>query len=303
MSDRTKSRARRRGGSWGALGALRERVLPRFFSRAALRVYCSLAFACGSAVAGAMLWEHVTAMPRFQIDIGELRIVDRPDWMPERVATEIRVPAAMAGTYSIFDPELVPRVGAGFVANPWVREVREVRRVYPDSIHVSLDLCRPVAWVVRGEQQYLVDGEGVCLPAWGAVGSDLGFPLPAIRGAVRPPPSPGARWSDQGVREGARVGEIVLGSSTLASLDIVAIDVSNVGGRKDPKVGEITLLTRRGTRIVWGRTDLSGRLKLSTERRLEILESHLEAGLLSAHPGLAGIAEIEVSYGQPIVRR
>lgn len=308
---KAKPAARRSGAGRGSkkaggssFGDLSARVVKAALRPEAFRAYTTVVAIGLVYVLGVAFYDHVTSLPRYQVDIGELRIVDRPEWLPASISGEITVPPEMAGTYSIFDPELVPRVALGFVANPWVRKVGEVRKEYPATIHIALDLRRPVGHVHLDGFYYLIDREGVRLP-----GVYLGEParlpdqLPIVVGGRVPPPAAGSVWHDRGIREGAIVGEILLNSSVLRSLSIERIDVSNIQGRIDPRRGEITLQTAHGTRIVWGRSDLSNHVKLSSEKRLEILESHLEEGLLARHPELRGIEEIEIRFGQPIIRR
>ncbi len=301
---RAKTRSpRARKGVSGSFHVLRGRLLSSFGTPGAIRIYLWIGVVGGLWLAGLGVRSYVLAMPRYQIDTGELRVVDRPEWMPERIAADIRVPPELAGRFSVFDPRLVASVARGFTANPWVRQVQEVRKEYPNTIYVSLDLRRPVASVLIEGCWYLVDRDGVRLPGVDFGAPELPDPIPVMKGVRVGPPAPGRPWDDRGVLEGAVVGEIILASQTLRAVDISEIDVSNAGGRVDPRAGEVVLRTKLGTRIVWGRTDLSEGMKLSSQQRLEILENHLAEGLLRTYPKLQGISEIEVRFGQPIIRR
>ena len=95
---------------------------------------------------------------------------NRPVWMSDFLAEQIAKTARPDGTHSAFDHQLLVDTVALLKANPWIRNVRQVRRAYGakpgDTLEVDCDYRAPVALVQYNRDSFwLVDGEGVKLPA------------------------------------------------------------------------------------------------------------------------------------------
>jgi hypothetical protein len=101
--------------------------------------------------------------------VGPLSIVlvNKPAWMSDFLAQQISatVPRANGST---FDRDLLVEATQALQANPWVRDVHQVRRVYGqrpgDTLEVDCEFRAPIALVQWGEYYWLVDGDGVKLP-------------------------------------------------------------------------------------------------------------------------------------------
>ncbi|HUU42962.1 MAG TPA: cell division protein FtsQ/DivIB, partial [Planctomycetota bacterium] len=158
--------------------------------------------------------------------------------------------------FSIMSPGVCERVARAFEKNPWVDEVISVRKVYPNRIHVTLRLRRPVAGVRHGGRTYLVDGDGRRLGAGKTAWPDGTEALPVIVSTAKTLPESGEVWPDDGVQAGAAVARTLLSNRDEIRTRFQQIDVRRVGSATYYKEGEILLVTHQGTSVRWGRSPL-----------------------------------------------
>lgn len=188
------------------------------------------------------------------------------------------------GGKSLFDPEVVRRVGRAFEASPWVKRVAAVERVFPDQVRVRVEYRRPYVAVRRADGYVLLDVDGVRLP--GVYGEPPACErAPVVTGVASLPPAPGRAWLDPALRAGVELADFVHGESLLRRLGVREVDVSNFGGRLDPRRTEIALVAGSGCALHWGRAPSSaGFGELPVEEKLENLRH-----VLGAYPGLRGL--------------
>ncbi|MDP7035269.1 MAG: hypothetical protein QF752_12315 [Planctomycetota bacterium] len=253
------------------------------------------------------MYQRVTNQEKYKVDTRGLSIVVQPDWMPTELADGLKLPDGVLGKYSVFESELVSTIGKAYAANPWVREVRGIRREYPDRIRVALDIRRPVACVRVGAWYYMVDEEGVRLPGiFEERPVVAGHLLAFIRGVRTPPCAAGVPWNDRSVAVGAYLARQVLDSPVMAPLKITTVDVGDIPSVGAVQSGGCSLLTENHTEIRWEGLDTRYSSREWCDSRMEILSNHLVSdGLLKRHPGLRDILRIIVPrFGVPtIVKR
>ncbi|HWB52698.1 MAG TPA: hypothetical protein VG722_00830, partial [Tepidisphaeraceae bacterium] len=75
--------------------------------------------------------------------------------------------------------------------------------------------------------------------------------LRIIQGVRKHPTEAGAIWTGTDVIDGLKMAALLAGHHFTD--DILRIDVTNAGGRADPRQPFIVLLTKAGTQIRWGR--------------------------------------------------
>src|SRR4030095_1577776 len=96
-------------------------------------------------------------------------LMNRPAWMSDLLAEEIVRAAKPVGAHSAFDHAVLVDIDRILRASPWIKKVRQIRRVYEqrpgDTIEIDCDYRAPVALVQWKDYFWLVDGEGVQLPA------------------------------------------------------------------------------------------------------------------------------------------
>jgi len=155
-------------------------------------------------------------------------------------------------SYSIFDPALTRDVANAYLASPWVRAVRAVRKRFPNRISVELVLRQPLAFVRVGNTYRAVDNEAVHLPLEFSLWPHRRRPLPIVFGAEGRPPVPGATWREPHVAAAVEVLN-ALAAEPAVFREVQFVDVSNLDGKIAPLQSEVMLMTRRRVRVAWGR--------------------------------------------------
>jgi hypothetical protein len=185
--------------------------------------------------------------------------------------------------YSAFDRDLLVGVRQRLVADPWVAEVKQVRRAYTDkpgdTIEIDCTYRVPTALVKWHDGYWLVASDGYKLPERydpsevpKVMGEAEGMPpLRIIDGVRHAPPEAGEKWVGDDLMAGLNM-VAVLSSDPVADA-VLKIDVSNFSGRDDPREAHIVLITKYNTQIRWGRPagdDQS--FEISPARKLQCLE-------------------------------
>jgi hypothetical protein len=192
---------------------------------------------------------------------------------------------------SIFDPKLVESVGKTFEECPWVKKVTAVERVFPDRLLIKFEYRKAHAAVRRDNGYVLVDRDGVRLP--GVYTSAPACERPVqITGVASLPPEPGKVWDDASLKAAVAMSDFIPDNSILRRLGIREVDVSNFGGRQDPRRSELSLVTTNGCVVAWGRTSQTSKFgDLSTEEKLENLRE-----VLAVYPDLNGLKRVTLDF-------
>jgi hypothetical protein len=190
-------------------------------------------------------------------------LANQPAWMSRALAEQIIGTVRPVGVHSVFDRPLLVETARAMTLNPWIKEVRQVRRAYVrgpgDTLEVDCIYRVPTALVKWDDYYWLVDGDGVKLPAQyprrdlqRAMLDDQGrLTLRVIQGVVRPPVRTGKPWPGDDLAAGLELAKLLAGQAFAEEIPVV--DVSNFGGRRDPEAAQIVLITRYGTQVRWGR--------------------------------------------------
>lgn len=219
--------------------------------------------ACGAAcLVGLHVFRaRVACETGYNVRSDELALVRPAGWMTPEIAREVE--SAFDGLptrLSLLDPQSADRVARCLRSSAWVRRVDYVRLDRPGAdqtggLEVAVEFRRPVAFVEVGDgrsaRYVLIDREGVRLGQRAYPAPHLGDRvLLVVDGVTSSPPPAGRQWADAAVQAGAEVARVL--RRRVGRYDLSRIDVSNVGGREDPRRADIVLTTRGGTRIVWG---------------------------------------------------
>ncbi len=224
---------------------------------------------------------------RPQFSVPPIRTAVAPRWTDSQGVETVRVDAGG----SLFERDLVERVGKAFEACPWVRKVASVERVFPDSVLVKFEYRRPHLAFRRSNGCVVVDAEGVRLPGVYVEPPPCDRPV-RIVGAVSLPPEPGRVWDDPAVRAGLEMAEVVHKTALLRRLEVVEIDLTNLKGRFDPRRSEVALVTSNGCTIYWGRVPSNPRFgDPSPAEKIENLRE-----VLAVYPGLGGLRGVKVCF-------
>ncbi|MFW6132773.1 MAG: hypothetical protein ACOC8F_02665 [Planctomycetota bacterium] len=217
-----------------------------------------------------------------------VRLVDAPSWLPPTLRRRIVADVSPPTGADLRDPQLAERVYRRAGANPWLSDVRRVRKCRTDDpsrgvVEVSATYRAPAARVLSddGRRFAYVSRDAHRLPdtvpLWRArVPVDGGTRtayftgrahIPAgatdaarvhyfaLRGIEATPPAPGEPWTGEDVEAGLRIVELLRDRPYRAQ--IAEIDVRNVRWRVTRSEPQIRLLARdrwgRRTEIVFGR--------------------------------------------------
>ena len=213
---------------------------------------------------------------------------NRPVWMSEFLAGSIAEGVRPAGAHSSFDHQMLVDRVAMLKTNPWIKNVRHVRRTYGqrpgDSLELDCDYRAPIALVKWGKDYWLVDGDGVKLPERFSaadvpkivIGRDGHTNIRVVEGVQRPPPLPGRTWGGDDLAAGLDMVRRLYGLGFAD--EIVKVDVSNFGGRVDLRESQLVLGTKYATEIRWGRP-IGARddfIEVSAERKLDYVRQVYE---------------------------
>ena len=117
----------------------------------------------GSSVAGATVTakntqtgveRHVEKDLAFPAKPPGIFLKARPAWMSDLVAQQIATQVAPRGAHSAFDHDMLVEITRMLKTNPWIMNVRGVRRVYGnapgDTLEIDCDFRTPAALVRTG---------------------------------------------------------------------------------------------------------------------------------------------------------
>jgi len=232
----------------------------RRFAVALLLVVAAGAMAAAAVFGLVRLRRHVREAPMFQISAETLRLVKGPSWMTPAMLADLDLlvlDPEFPERFSLLDPGISARLAAAYERSVWVERVKRIEKHDPrvdptrPPLEVVLTFRRPAAFVETRRGYCLVDAEGVRLPGVYREPQVGACRLLVLRGVETPPPEPGRVWSDASLLAGVKVAQTV--APQRERFRLAWIDVSNVGGRRDPRESEIALVTASGTRIRWGR--------------------------------------------------
>jgi hypothetical protein len=235
----------------------------RFRRRIILNVLALLALGAGGAVGYRFVKRYVAQKLTFPVDAPKVVLKNRPVWMSDFLAEQIIASVRPATGLSAFDQQMLIDTYDLLKHNPWVKDVRQVRRAYGqkpgDTIEIDCGYRAPIALVRYGDVYALVDAEGTKLPELFNAsqvpsimfGQDGRMNIRVIEGVVRPPPDPGRRWISGDLTAGLEMVQLLNGKPYAEQIQIVR--VNNFEGRLDKKEAELVLVTREHTEVRWGR--------------------------------------------------
>ncbi|MGH7215581.1 MAG: hypothetical protein ACREIT_12520 [Tepidisphaeraceae bacterium] len=237
---------------------------------------------------------------------------DRPVWMSDVLAEQVLRTARPNGTHSTFDHKMLVNVTAALQANPWVREVRQVRRVYGekpgDTLEIDCEFRAPIALVRWGDYYSLVDGEGTKLPEQFTgsqapaiiMGHNRKVNIRIVDGVKRPPPEPGQKWLGEDVSAGLDLVKLLHGQPFAE--EVLKVDVDNFEGRVDPREAQIVLGTKYGSEVRWGRAVNAKDffIEVSTDQKLGYMKQvHEQFGRVDGNQPWIDIRFDKVTYPSP----
>ena len=194
--------------------------------------------------------DNVVAAPQYWLTPDQVEITPTPRWIRTDIREEAFRDAGFDKPLSILDEDLVERIARAFSLQPWVAEVRRVRKLHPARLKVDLVYRRPVCMVVVPDGVHPVDIEGVLLPSedfWPEEAKEY----PRLLGVKTTPTSRGTRWRDVRVIDGAEIAAAF--GSCWQELPLDHIEPYVEPDSKSAGDYSYFLITSSGGHIRWGR--------------------------------------------------
>ena len=206
-----------------------------------------------------------------------------PAWMNPQIVKQILTTAAPAGPSLPTDRRALAAEAAALMKSPWVRQVKQVRRVYADgpgdTIEIQADFRTPVALVRWQDAYWYVDAQGVRLPErfddaqvrqMAVAGGRPTFRV--IEGVAHAPADAGKPWPGKDVKAGLEMIDL-LADKPYAD-QVTRVDVGNFDGRVNANESQINLVTRYDTQVRWGQAPSSQAffVEQRVDRKLDAME-------------------------------
>jgi cell division septal protein FtsQ len=256
--------------------------------RTAALIVLTIAVFCGSWYAAwRTVGPNVLASRPYWLDQKNVEITPPPAWIHRNIRAEVFRDASLDGPLSIIDEDLAQRIADAFSLHPWVAEVRRVTKYFPAAVKVDLEYRRPACMVQLEGRLLAVDTEGVLLPSGSPDFSPIETPrYPRLVGVDTVPVGPvGTRWGDARVVEGAEIANALGTVWQRLSLDRIVPSTLVELGYGNEYTYE--LVTKGGTRILWGRApsaEIPGEAT-AAEKIAQLVEYHKAHGTLEGRDG------------------
>lgn len=193
---------------------------------------------------------------RYLLPATAITITPPPEWIAADIRSQVIQSAGLDGRLSILDGEFVESIEHAFALHPWVQSVDRIEKKFPPAVYVEITYRRPLAVIETARGDLLpVDNAASHLPA-----NDVLLirrkSLPRIAGIVGQPPE-GQRWED-----GRVLGALeIIGYLTDAW---ESLHLETITPRARPEIRDerqffvYDIVTRGGTRIIWGASPHAG---------------------------------------------
>jgi len=217
----------------------------------------------GVAYGAVSLWQAGIADERFMIR-GDTLSLSLPSRLSAEAVYKIEELGKFPRPRSILDPFLLTDLRAKYEANPWVRQVCQLKRVYPDRLAVEFVLRMPVAQVksyITPERCFYwqVDDTGMQLPL-----TSSSQPVPGLvvvegstRNALSRHPGAGASWNDRGVKDALGILQTLRASPVSEDLHVKRVIVHtevyrDVASNLHSRRPRLDIETDEGVLVRWG---------------------------------------------------
>lgn len=234
-----------------------------------------------------LLAEH----PRASVEF-----VDLPEGMMALAGGDLRGSIADLLERTWTDPELCELIANRLSNVGWIDRVEAVERGRTGRFSVKARYRIPMALVNAGKDDYvLVDGQGIRLPGL-YIYHDRWYVIEGVRGE---PPGVGQPWTSPDLSAGLAILELMRPEPFRPQ--IVGVDVSNFGGRKNARQTHVVLKTdRRGT-IRWGSAPgYEVEENLAAQKLAILRQNHLQTGRADAGHNTIDISTFPDKFHVPI---
>ena len=274
-------KAKNNGGGWGARLRKFAVVTWRPLLVWILPILCLIIFCV---IGLERCKEHVASNTSYRFKAPKLAVSNSPAWWEKIFDDQINAVVVPLNGTNMLDRDLPERVAQAYLRCPWVKEVRSVKKRFPNTVDVDLVIRMPAAAVAvpagGGAHYYVIGDDGVRLPRAYSSWPVRGLGVPIIVGLGALPVNAGQRWNQPAIGEAVKLVQLLQSNPGINKhVKVAAVDVSNYGGRINRSQSEMVVITHNGCRIEWGRgpsTNKPG--ELPVEEKLEKFERFLAEG-------------------------
>jgi hypothetical protein len=193
---------------------------------------------------------HLLSSAEYLVGPQQVDITPLPPWIHTDIRPEVFRNASLDGPLSIMDDDLTERIASAFSLHPWIAKVVRVTKHHPARVTVDLLYRQPVCMVDAPGNLLPVDAHGVLLPE-GEFSSVEKSRFPRlVRIDTLPVGTAGENWGDPRVVGGAEIAAQLL--PVWDSMGLLQIIPSDPLASEATDETTYTLVTRAGTRILWG---------------------------------------------------
>jgi len=224
---------------------------------------------------------HLDQRAEYQVSIEEILISPPNRFVPQDLIARTVRKAGYVDGIALLDDTLVAKLGEAFSAEPWVKEVRGIRKHRDGRIEVDVVFREPVLMLQTGSGMYAIDAEGVILPPGDFTPEDTHqFPV-AVNVRSLPQGPAGSNWGDPAVVGAAQLAATLAPEQNIDThwkrLHLTAIFIPTpTTARRTLDQIDYELITDGGSRIVWGRAPGADRLEPPVSTKLQKLEFYLQ---------------------------
>lgn len=184
----------------------------------------------------------------------KVMLKDRPVWATAELIEDICLSSGIRSDDALLDDNLTRRWSKNLMANPWVKQVKEVRKYYDGLVELDCQLREPLAAVADQKGRHFIDVEGVVLPAVPLADGEV----VELIGNFRSLPAPGKPVENEEIMAGLEVLALIrqvdenLPAKERLWRELAMLDVSNFKGRRYADQPHLKLFTQNHTEIRWG---------------------------------------------------
>ena len=186
-----------------------------------------------------------------------VELKNRPHWASEELIEQVCLSTGIRGDDFLLDKQLTEKWARNLAENPWVKELKLMRKCYDGRLEIDCELRQPLASLSQGQKIFFLDADGVLLPAQ-PLHQGAGGHLVQLRGAQFNTPQPGERINSPALLAGLEVLALIrqvdeqLPRQERLWQELAVMDVSNYEGRLKPAEPHLVLYTANQTQIRWG---------------------------------------------------
>lgn len=246
------------------------------------------------------VWYSLTDLTVFKVSPSTFSF-QTPPWVTDRFSEYIKNIKTLNERYNMYENDLTQKIAEVYGEIALIKKVDSIKKIFPNTLSITLVLRKPAAVIKSGKNTYLVDDECILLPKEYYLLPNAEYDSPYIRGnRFSKLPLYGNTWDDRGIKAGVNLIKFLKANNIHNIFKILVVDVSNVCKRRSTGKSDIILWTENNTQIRWGCSSFCNEQnELSDEEKLQNLLSVAK----SEGTNLRQMEYIDVRWKKPVGKR